>query len=96
MIEQLQAIGFHLSVSEIKDINIRVPVEESIKSIAEFKNVHGHVNVTNLEDSNPARLCNRTSERLVCRNPLPGVTMKVTQTQDPISVLNALGFKLKH
>ncbi|EJK67610.1 hypothetical protein THAOC_11332 [Thalassiosira oceanica] len=86
MIERLEAIGFRLRVKERGKIK-QVPFEERLRSLAEFKDVHGHVNVG--DDSNLARFCNQM--RVARRAPQPGVTMKLTQ--DRISALDALGFE---
>jgi len=87
MIERLEAIGFRLRVKERGKIK-QVPFEERIKSLAEFKDVHGHVNVVEADDLRLARFCNHM--RVARRAPQPGVTMKLTQ--DRISALDDLGF----
>ena len=58
----------------------------AFESLAEFKNVHGHFNVSEAVDSKHAHFCKET--RMARRNPLPGVTMKLTQ--DRISTLTFL------
>ena len=88
MIERLEAIGFRLRVKEMGKTK-RVPFEERLKSLAEFKKIRGHVNVSIAEDSNLARFCDQM--RVARRKPQPGVTMKLTQ--DRISALDALGFE---
>ncbi|EJK59181.1 hypothetical protein THAOC_20628, partial [Thalassiosira oceanica] len=88
MIERLEAIGFRLRVKERGKIK-QVPFEERIKSLAEFKDVHGHVNVVEADDLRLARFCNHM--RVARRNPHFGWTMKITQ--DRISALDALGFE---
>ena len=87
MIARLEAIGFRLRVKERGKFK-QVPFEERLKSLAEFKNVHGHVNVGEAVDSKLAQFCNQM--RTARRKPLPGVTMKLSQ--DRISALDALGF----
>ena len=88
MIERLEAIGFRLRVKERGNFK-QVPFEERLKSLAEFKNLHGHVHVGEADDPNLARFCNQM--RAARRNPLPGVTMKLTQ--DRVSALDDLGFE---
>ena len=88
MIERLEAIGFRLRVKEMGKTK-RVPFEERLKSLAEFKKIRGHVNVSIAEDSNLARFFGQM--RVARRKPQPGVTMKLTQ--DRICALDALGFE---